>query len=148
MEEGRTPTAPAMEDEMLSLPDPPSYEEVMSQDAAIRSRLYPCEAPSPHPLEPTAPPAESDDETSSTCSLCSSLQGNSDTEEDNNNAALTKRQKRLKFGFKVASYTVVLPLNLLYKATRTRDPYHEDNDKSHFCSSLARKTDKQLFGTN
>ena len=76
------------------------------------------------------------------------IQGNSDLEADNDNkAALTKRQKRFKLGFKVASYTVALPLNLLYKAFRTRDSYDEDNDKSHFCSSLARKTEKLLFGT-
>ncbi len=150
MVEGCTPTAPVMEDKVSRFPDPPpSYEEVMSQDAAIRSRrLYPSEAPTSYQLEPTAPPAESDDETSSTCSSCSPLRDNSDSEADNNNAALTKRQKRLKFGFKVASYTVIGPLNLFYKATRTRDPYHEDNDKSHFCSSLARKTDKLLFGTS
>ncbi len=155
MERPLTPTAPPMDmmEEINIVPqntaenpnflqqDPPSYEEAIAQ-----TKPYCCtymEDPPAYELKSTPPPAESDDETSSRCSSC---QDCSDTDVDNGTPGLTKRQKRFKLGFKVASYTVGLPFKLLYEATRSHDPYHEDNDKSHFCSSLAKKTDKLLFG--
>ncbi len=144
MERSLTPTAPPMDmtegDVTLNSVNqdpPPSYDQVMAE-----YRLCCCrhgEAPPPYELQPTAPPAESDDETNYNCSSCENL---SDTEGESNSSQLTKRQRRMKLGLKVASYTVGLPLKLLYEATRTRDLYHEDNDKGHLCSSLAKKTDK------
>ncbi len=98
-------------------------------------------APPPYEVEPTAPPAESDDETSSISSSCENL---SDTDLENSTSILTKRQKRMKLGLKLTSYTVGLPLRILYEVTRTHDPYHKDNDNGHLCSLLAKKIDKFL----
>ncbi len=144
MEQELIPSAPPMDimggddtGNIIHQDLPPSYEEVMAENKPCCCRHW--EAPPPYELMPTAPPAESDDETSSNCSSCENL---SDTEIDEHHSQLTRRQKRIKFGFKVASYTVGLPLKLLYEATRTRDIYHEDNDKGHLCSSLAKKADK------
>ncbi len=144
MEQELIPSAPPMDrmegddtGNITHQDPPPSYEEVMAEDGLCCCRHW--EAPPPYKLMPTAPPAESDDETSSNCSSCENL---SNAYIDEHRPQLTKRQQRIKFGFKVASYTVGLPLKLIYEATRTRDFYHEDNDKGHLCSSLAKKADK------
>ena len=136
-----TPTAPPLDMTDQPVPPnqhfPPSYEEVMAQNR-LAICCYRCrEEPPPYDgcRHPTAPPAESDDETDPTHKSCD----NSDTESDNNNSELTTKQKQIKRTLKVASFTVGLPFKILYEVTRTRDPYHKDNDKGHLCSSLAKK---------
>ncbi len=129
------PTAPPQD--MTDQPVPPSYEEVMAQNRLVICCCRCREEPPPYNghLQPTAPPAESDDETEPAHNSCE----NSDTESDNNDSELTTKQKQIKRTIKIAAFTVGLPFKILYEVTRTRDPYHKDNDKGHLCSSLAKK---------